>query len=257
VATIVIPDIHQNIEFPSKILKKHFDGNSSIVFLGDYFDSFNKDLSLVETCDFLKGIIKDNLPVTFLIGNHDISYYEAVSMMIASNKPYINKKLKYSCSGYSNNKSKKIRKNLDIQFFKDLKLYVEVDGFLLSHAGFCPYHFKPYVSMKDNLLLWEQEMNNLHEYISSPIFNRLGEIGKNRGGEFEFGSPIWLDFLNEFKVVDGISQIVGHTGRNKSIKEMIKGNNFCIDNNQTTYSIIEDGNITIYNNKGIIYERSK
>lgn len=253
---IVIPDIHQNIKFAEDILSLHYNDNEEVLFLGDYFDTFNKELPGVKkVCEFLNELYqKENF--TFLMGNHDIPYYEAYMLAKDKGAEYAHKPFKYYCSGYTNNKAKKIYKTLDYRFFRSMKLFIQKYGYTFSHAGFSPYVFSPCKNIQENLEMWLEEETNLHMTIGSPICSKIYQIGPSRGGRFvRAGGPLWLDFMEEFEPIEGLLQVVGHTGRKKSLKEWEKDGNFCIDNNQTTYMIINEKKIEIYIKGKVVMER--
>jgi hypothetical protein len=41
-------------------------------------------------------------------------------------------------------------------------------------------------------------------------------IGRSRGGYHPHGGPLWLDWYEEFKNIERVRQVVGHTARRKT-----------------------------------------
>ncbi len=248
VKTLIIPDVHQNWKFVKDIIDIHYSSGDKIVFLGDYFDSCDpENNSIDETCILLRELYESKIDIDFLIGNHDISYYESI-YNTRKNVGHI-KPVKYYATGFSKKRATKISRYFskgNCPFFEKLKLFSIVDDFVLVHAGFHPSHFKPFTSIHDNLQSWNAIMKELHETISTPFYSILGNVSEIRGGKYSLSSPIWLDFIHEFEPIDGMKQVVGHTGRHKTFSECIKGKNICLDNNQTTFAIIDDGKFLFY-----------
>ena len=85
---LIIPDVHQNIDRLNSILRtKDAEEAQEIIFLGDYFDSFDYDFYTPEMCDILNKNI-DNDRYTFLIGNHDAHYLSGVSQYLLDSQKY-------------------------------------------------------------------------------------------------------------------------------------------------------------------------
>ena len=74
-------------------------------------------------------------------------------------------------------------------------------------------------------------------------FHWIGNIGKSRNGPFDIGSPIWLDWDNEFKDDLNFPQIVGHTTSKRNLRN--KGNSWCLDCLQTYYGVIENNKLIV------------
>ena len=131
---LIIPDIHQNIHRLNQILStEDAKGAKEIIFLGDYFDSFDYDFNTKEMCTFLNKNI-NNDRYTFLLGNHDAHYLTKVN--------------KYRCSGWSFQKQSIVDATLDKAFLRKIKpfRYEKIAGkhFLFSHAGLHP-SFAPFL----------------------------------------------------------------------------------------------------------------
>lgn len=258
--TLILPDLHQNVEACKKALKRHSSNHDKIIFLGDYFDCFDfqPHISVEKTCEFLwdtynelgdKGI--------WLAGNHDIPYLEELYFKgeYARSGHYFSRERKrYTCTGYTKNKADKIRhfflKENRIEFWDNLKLFHKDDRFIYSHAGFAHSLFKPHVSLNENLLhfesQWDTFFDNLKTKNTAIPFpeNFIWDVGQCRGGDTVVGGPLWLDWYREFVHVDGIDQMVGHT-----IGDHVRNleTSYCIDtHHKHCASVDKNGDVMIY-----------
>lgn len=218
---------------------------NQIIMMGDYFDQWNQthnDARFIKECEFLSAWVKEkrnaNLKVICLLGNHDI--------------PYITKNLRH----YSNNNIEVISKIKDTLIEIKAQVCVEVDGYMISHAGFVGNH-KP--------LDWQ-----LIPIKDEPeIINRLNEIekhvGKTRGGSHESGSVVWADLSELYQNYNKEypKQIVSHT----PVKTVIqKDDLWAVDTMSLTFGyeaigdctmlMLDEGEISILktNLKQIIHE---
>jgi hypothetical protein len=218
--TIVIPDVHQRVDFVKAILEAEKDYDE-VVYLADWFDSLwdpPKVAGFEETCEYLKHLILEHPnreKFVFLIGNHDISY-------IYNNNNYSDRRLskiiKYYCSGFTVSKAKKFRhaffdKGLKDDFFlKHFKIAHQTQGWTLSHGGISIRQF-PYGYTLDRFVnellpdVW-RNFRNLqynHNWL-------ISGAGLHRGGDEPIGGVLWLDWNVEFSSsIDTGKQIVGHT----------------------------------------------
>ena len=241
---IIIPDIHQDAYFLAKVMaNKACDNFDAIVFLGDYFDTHNEEKNTVsKTVDVLKYYHylyshKDvNQKVYWLVGNHDLTYLEDYNHRTRYSK-------QFHCGGYSKERSSYITKNLNIGFWADTEIAIQVGDYILSHAGFHQNHFKPFLNVFGQI----SEINRIykHNFLnpSAPEISWLWNIGRHRGGNSSVGSPIWLDFDFEFKDMVDFPQIVGHTAGN-SVKKI--GNSVCLDCLQTSFGILQNNQLQTF-----------
>jgi len=173
-----------------------------VVFLGDYFDSFNQtDEMVYKTSEwFKKSLSKGNR--IHLWGNHDIAYRYWYPHMI--------------CSGNSERSKSIITTIITPREFDRMKLVYITQNFVLSHAGVSKYHFlHPILGITHESIQKEcnKAMDNLRGGIKHPVFS----VGHSRGGWVTVGGILWQDFNVEFKGIRGINQIVGHSF-NKNVK---------------------------------------
>lgn len=205
---LIIPDLHQHVGRAKNAIDKapSFD---YLVFMGDYFDCFEKpdgiDTYGVEaTCEWLNELVgeyKDK--VIFIAGNHDISYMEAYGRKYTGN-------LYHTCSGFTDTKAKKITKCLPRSFFTNLQLAVKIDNFIISHAGFQPYHFKPNYSELENVKLLCDEWDERKWDLIFDCYFKFAEAGIENGGDYGLGSPLWIRWHN-IQPLETLNLIVGHT----------------------------------------------
>ena len=220
---IIIPDIHEEMGFLDKIMKKYPDAEKYI-FLGDWFDSFVTPESphrAIQAAQFIKDHLDDPRYI-FLIGNHDAHYRWRGNFL---------------CSGYVYAKAIAIEQILTREDWAKFHVFYEQDGWVLSHAGF---HKSVLPNMKwDRKKMHEAALTALEMANMGKIHN-LFQAGAARGGYRDRGGCIWLDWNMEFKPVEGLQQIVGHTP-GKVPRQ--KGNNWCLDT-QRHVGILRDGKLT-------------
>lgn len=242
--TLVIPDVHQNIEACQKFLDKCEKVHDKIVFLGDYFDCFHfqPHVGVKETCHWLNDThnrLGDK--AIWLSGNHEISYMEE----FYAKKTYARKdyEKRYFCSGYTREKANKIIRTINEHFFNSLKLFHEDEYFIYSHAGFNHRLFQPFKSFDENMVIfetqWRNFKNNVKGILNKLPTNTIWRVGYARGGMHGFGGPLWCDW-SEFLTLPNMpkKQIVGHTP-SALVKE--RDGNYCVDT-QLRYCLSIDNN---------------
>lgn len=125
---LVIPDVHGSHHW--EVAKELIVNVDQIVFLGDYFDSWENEWpdqgeNFSNICSFKRA---NPQKVRVLIGNHDWSYLSGTKM--GSN-----------CSGHQNKHIAEIRSLLTAN--KDIiDVAAELDGYVFAHAGFTNYWVK-------------------------------------------------------------------------------------------------------------------
>lgn len=229
--TLVIPDIHQAIGRANHLLNSLRGKYDSVVFLGDYFDSFRRIFSATETAEWLRSLIEKNENYTFLVGNHDIRYL------------YINSAYEYSCAGFQPTEAKRVNKILAP--YLDRFDFIRVVGdYVLSHAGItkeligvsfqdCGYEFFPKLNEK------------IKGKVNTGFVDMFLLAGYDRGGTQPYGGITWCDVQN-YKPTEGINQLFGHTQR-KDVVYISSDNseNYMIDTDMRTAAfLIESDNKT-------------
>jgi hypothetical protein len=182
---ICVPDCHGFTHW-KKLLSFDIDSIDKIIFLGDYFDSFNNKWP--EQGDNFEQIIQfkkaasDKIDVLF--GNHDTSYF-----------------LDEQCSGYQSYKAIDIKETIDnsIQFMQVVSVY---DNWVFSHAG---------VSFKWMKCAGIKKVNEINLLFKEHP-NYFKWVGPNGYGNNENEGPLWIRPASLMKTsVKEYNQIVGHT----------------------------------------------
>lgn len=193
---IIFPDLHNftwDIEAFLKTQKYDL-----VIFLGDYFDHYKeKTLEYVE--DAARWLKKS---LTFknrihLIGNHDAAY-----------RFYWNAGL--YCQGFTEQKSKLINSILSKEDWEKTKLVHFEENFIFSHAGVTRYVFEhPIKGFTQEVI--EKKCKEAIEIAKAGDVNDVW--GMERAGGLWISKPgiTWVRWGEEFPVLKGWNQIVGHT----------------------------------------------
>jgi len=189
--TLVIGDIHGCTKWKDHIEKTNPD---KVIFIGDYFDSFNH--SLVEQVHNFKEILKyknDNFDNTILlIGNHDYHYF-----------PNINERY----SGYQSSAfeiQKLITDNLEL-----FQIAYEYDYYLFTHAGVSKIWCENVgINPKSDTIAFD--LNELFKYKPLSFTFR----GVDPHGDSQLAGPLWIRPRSlKLYGIDDYIQVVGHTKR--------------------------------------------
>ena len=197
---VFVGDLHGKIDSAKAAL----DRDGTIVFVGDYLDSF--DRSLDDQIDTLLTVMNaiDSGKAIGLFGNHELSYLV----------PH------HRCSGYSFETQQEVNR-LKERILKTLTTHVVINQeWFISHAGLHSYVDAAIHEENDNIQLMDT---------STPWH----WIGQSRGGSNLVGGIWWCDFNEEFVPVPGLNQIFGHSARGgeAGIRSTITedSRNYCID----------------------------
>lgn len=203
--TIVIPDLHCNVQWVETFLKEQtYD---EVVFLGDYFDCFHEQSwQTKETAHWLKHSIHQPKRV-HLFGNHDVWYAFPLAERAI-------------CTGNTRDKSAIINGILKWEDWSRLRLYHKTQGWYCSHAGLQSNHFiHPITGFTDEFL--EDLCNRALVSAKAGVVLSVLRAGWSRGGSDPVGGITWADFDSDKKIVNGIKQIVGHTPHPKPVYNYI------------------------------------
>jgi len=241
VKTIVIGDIHGCSLW--KLITNQEQDADRIIFIGDYFDSF--DISGVEQIQNFKEIIEykktSGKEVIMLVGNHDHHYYPEVGYT--------------GTSGYQRGIAPSINQVID-ENRQHLQMAYSFDEFLFTHAGVSPTfmdgEFGEEGWVEDNIV---ELLNDLFKYKPKSFeFN-----GTDPHGDNTYQTPIWirprsLMAVNK-KHNKGLKkryiQIVGHTQVKKldliGSQKSAGGRYYLIDCQESTgeYLVIQDKELII------------
>lgn len=200
--TIVLGDTHGRSNWKLAIYQE--EPVDRVIFIGDYFDSF--DISGVEQIDNFKQIIqyKENNPqveVVLLIGNHDYHYFPEIGYN--------------GTSGYQSGIAPSITQVIE-ENRHHLQMAYGFGDYLFTHAGVSPV-FMDQVFGKDD---WSKEsvvvdLNELFRYKPRAFeFN-----GFDPYGDSQTQTPIWIrpgslmsvNKKHKKGLKNDYIQIVGHT----------------------------------------------
>lgn len=239
--TIVLGDTHGRSFWK---LAVHQDKPDRVIFIGDYFDSF--EISGLEQIHNFKEIIKykeDNpqVEVVMLIGNHDHHYFPEVGYT--------------GTSGYQSGIAPNISQVID-ENRNHLQMAYSFDKYLFTHAGVSP--------------VFMDEAFGENGWSKETIVEDLNELFKHKPRAFDFNgfeatgdnttqTPIWirpraLMGINK-KHSKGLKndyiQIVGHTQMKRLSIELSKqftgGKYYFIDTMETTgeYLVCQDNKLKV------------
>jgi hypothetical protein len=238
--TVVIGDTHGRSNWKLAI---HQEKPDRVIFIGDYFDSF--ELSGVEQIHNFKQIIQykeDNpqVEVVLLIGNHDHHYFPEVGYT--------------GTSGFQRTLAPSITQVVD-ENRHHLQMAYSFGDYLFTHAGVSPVFmdqvFGPDGWSIENVVV---DLNELFRYKPRAFdFNGLESSGDNATQ-----TPIWIRprslMSANKKHPKGLKkeyiQIVGHTQMQKidliGSDKFTGGRYYFIDTMDTSgqYLVIEDGKLT-------------
>ena len=242
--TILLGDTHGTSLWKLATFQEDLYKSDRVIFIGDYFDSFDKELTaaiqiqnFLEIVHYKKYCEEHNGPeVILLIGNHDHHYFPEVGYTGTSGYQY----------GMATFISQAIQDNRE-----HLKMAFQFDEFLCTHAGVSEV-FMDGVFGKTGWSI-------------SNIADNLNELFKHKPNAFLFDSrdwsgngddiiqsPIWIRPRSLMKagkmdreLKKHVIQIVGHTHQDQiDIKGKATGGRYYfIDTLPTSgeYLVIEDG----------------
>lgn len=197
---IAIGDVHGRSDW-KRVAEKEIETCDKLVFIGDYFDSWDK--SAQEQMENFNEIIELKKryadKVVLLIGNHDFHY------MTAANQTY---------SGFQAGASPAINQLLEHAYAEGLMQVCYRSGeVMFSHAGITKTWVKDNIGLVDNIGQLEFFVNELFKHKRSAFRFTPGESMNNYGDEI-CQTPIWVRpraLVMDAVFADTITQVVGHT----------------------------------------------
>jgi predicted MPP superfamily phosphohydrolase len=239
--TIVLGDTHGRSNWK---LAVHQDKPDRVIFIGDYFDSF--EISGIEQIANFKEIIKykeDNpqVEVVLLIGNHDHHYFPEVGYT--------------GTSGYQSGIAPSITQIID-ENRNHLQMAYGFGEYLFTHAGVSPVFMDQVFGENDwsieNIVV---DLNEMFKYKPRAFdFNGFESSGDNTTQ-----TPIWIrprslmsaNKKHKKSLRKEYIQIVGHTGMQRididGSDKFTGGRYYFIDTMETSgdYLIIEDNKLRV------------
>ena len=229
--TVVLGDIHgRSIWKP--ILEKESDADT-VVFIGDYFDSF--DIPGLEQLQNFEEIIKykeeSGKEVVMLVGNHDHHYFPEIGYT--------------GTSGFQSKMYTSISNSINY-YRKHLQMCYAQGEYLFSHAGIS-------VSWLKNVFKKDWTVDNVVEKVNELFLHKprwFNFSGLDPYGDDTYQTPIWIRprslkiANNNTKLYKKYIQVVGHTHQNGI---QFKGRTYFVDTFDTSndYLTIVDGKVTL------------
>lgn len=168
------------------------------VFLGDTFDQFGDSPSQnAEAAQWLRHSIHTQGRV-HLVGNHDLPY------------GFDYPRLQRRELGFTRDKFRAINQHMKSVDWACLQVFHVQEPFIFSHAGVQVTNIHPMIDL-ETLSDWlEGEETTFWERMYRDEDHWFLNRGKSRGGEHEFGGPLWSDW-KDMTVLPGWHQVFGHT----------------------------------------------
>lgn len=199
--TITIGDIHGRIKWKD-IVSKENDADK-IIFIGDYFDSHDKESSGDVQIKNFKEILdfkKDNpQKVILLTGNHDFHYIRGVGETYSGHQASYALEIGELVEG-------SIKDGL-------LQMCYLQDGYFFSHAGLTKTWCKEFLG-NDNPQVNEVLVQTINDFLTyqPKVFKFNSGANSSWTGDDVTQGPIWVrPFSLSKDKVDDVVCVVGHT----------------------------------------------
>lgn len=240
--TLILGDIH-GLSIWKDIIAQEED-LEHIIFMGDYFDSFN--IPGIDQLYNFNQIIKfkedSKIPVTLLIGNHDHHYMSGVNETYSGYQAGLAWDIQYAVQGN----------------MRHLQIAAKVDNLIFSHAGLSPIWLNEifgtsYWNIEDVV----EQLND--RYVSRPRDFNFAGGGFSAYGDSINQGPLWIrpnslmksNNLEEYSFKNDFIQIVGHTQQENifqsfAASEKSMGSKYYIVDTLPSggYVIYQDGKLT-------------
>jgi hypothetical protein len=235
--TVVIGDVHGRSLWKLIVNQENPD---RVIFIGDYFDSFDFSLSeqLANFLDIVEYKKSSGKEVVMLIGNHDHHYFPEIGDT--------------GTSGYQRMGKYQIETVIDLAR-EYLQMAYQMDEFLFTHAGVSS------VFMDETFGPNGWKVETIVDDLNEMFIHRPGVFsfnGLNPYGDDEYQTPIWirpksLMRANRNTLRTRFIQVVGHTQVKKldlvGAEKSAGGRYYLIDCQETTgeYLVIQDGELSV------------
>lgn len=262
---LIMPDIHGRAFWKGALEKysKEKYKNLNIIFLGDYLDPYGSldGITNGEAYDNFLEIIeaaKNDSRITLLLGNHDWHYLHEIDRcrMDMARSRQIEKTLKENMELFS------IAKLLEVNGIKYLFTHAGVlNGWLRDIKNMATSYLERGIEIEernelalkiadfdidnDDIVEFLNSFNVDDEFLSFP----LSLISRERGGRYNYGSPIWADVhehLYTFEPLKQYYQVFGHTINypNGSVYDYYVGESIAMLDASAAFILDEEGKIT-------------
>lgn len=232
--TIILGDIHGKSIWKN-IIKQNEDVER-IIFIGDYFDSFDitTEKQINNFLDIVSFKENNKKEVVMLIGNHDHHYFKEVGFT--------------GTSGYQHRSASIITQIIENNKHH-LQIAFQFDQILCTHAGVCETFLQErFGETNINATIIVEKLNQLFEENPNAFeFNGWEPSGDNIGQ-----TPIWIRpkslMSDSIHLKKSIIQVVGHTSMKQiPTNASTNGRYYFIDTFDTSkqYLLVEDGLIQI------------
>lgn len=222
---LVIPDVHGRT-FWGEAVNKYKDKVDKIVFLGDFFDPYEK-MNIDDVIANYESVIKlkkdKSDKVVILLGNHDLEYL--IPNSVKSNR-----------HDFPNGKKifEALHKGRE---YSDIIHEEKINGnrYIFTHAGITQDW------LKGQNLSSDINADEIRELFKKSPLKFTDVVSFWRGGQYPTGSPVWSD-SNEKQMSDNMEGVVQITGHTLGSKPRSMGNIYCLDT-AWAYIIKDDGSI--------------
>lgn len=225
---IVVGDVHGRTCW-EKIIP-YVDEYDKIVFVGDYFDSFDikKDEQVKNMRKILEFKKEHYDKVVLLFGNHDTHY---LKLFIECGEHY---------SGFQSLHALEISEIVETQLMHVSDgICFETDGVIYSHAGITKTWLNFFkIDVTDRLVA---NINDLF-FINQVLCVFMPGVNRSPYGDDITQSPVWVrPFSLAQDALDGFKQVVGHTHH----REISINERFVFvdtqDSDEDSFLVVKDG----------------
>lgn len=223
--TIVIGDIHGRDTWKDIVEREHDADN--VIFIGDYFDSFNIPADKIQS-NFMNIIkYKNSNPkkVTLLFGNHDFHYLDNDEFYSGYDK----------LAKFKN--ARLIKSAIELGQVQMAKI---IGSFMFTHAGVSDTWYKTNIKVTG---INKADLINILFTSNPEKFEFTPGINRSNTGDDVTQSPIWIrpeSLMSD--LLEGYTHVVGHT-RGKNIR--VEKDVIFIDCDLVEYLVIENDKVEI------------
>ncbi len=242
---LVVPDVHQDIEFLDRVVALSLQEGAMLCFLGDHADAINPrwkgEAALRAVAERLPELAESHPHgCVFLAGNHDLEALRMAHlrarMLLAGDEAGVERldAAQAAAPTYA-----RLLGAWPTAFLRTWGLAAVAHGYLLSHAG-VSRRLWPWTVSSDPAVQAEEFVRGCNKawaaWLERGEEGPLFAIGPARGGRgAPVGGVLWLDWDHEFVDDLPLPQLVGHTrGREPRRKDR----SWCLDAAQSAAALL-------------------